>query len=475
MTVCLKKVAVGVVLCLLGASLAHKSNAEDWVYSVRNGDTLWSLCLEYTNVPNCWLRIGPYNGVDFPRVMAPGTRIKFPVRWLKSPPVPVEVVFVSGEVLLLSGETDDASVDIGSDTNQLSANNENGATLNRPIVAGEKLSIGALIYTGEKSSATLKFADDSILLMEPESTVRLDLLSVFASTGMVDSRVHLRKGAVRTKVPVREPRSRFQVTTPSAVAAVRGTNFRVSSTDGATATRGEVFGGKISVANDVAEQLVPKGFGLVAEKGVRIEKPQKLLAQPEIIEAEMNQVQPAALSWSPLAGASTYRVEILEDNSDDRLVSDEYLEESTFLIDGLPNNCYRLRVSGVSGSALQGLSSEVRRCIAGKIQSPEIQLTGDDKKNPLVQWPRVAGALSYIVEVSESPEFDTLVLSQRVSETSFQLADHKSKNDVYLRVRAVGDYDLESEPSVVATIERSPSRVKEIVAFVLYALAIIAL
>src|SRR5690606_35243695 len=95
-----KRVSFFILFLFFSQQFLAVTFAEDWVYTVRKGDTLWDLCIEYTIEKNCWLTIGPYNQVDFPPSLAPGTRIRFPAAWLKNQPVKVEILYFSGEVLV---------------------------------------------------------------------------------------------------------------------------------------------------------------------------------------------------------------------------------------------------------------------------------------------------------------------------------------------------------------------------------------
>ncbi len=55
----------------------------------------------------------------------------------------------------------------------------------------------------------------------------MDSLGSFDASGMVDTSVRLKKGRVENRVAPQKPDSRYRIITPAAVAAVRGTEFRV--------------------------------------------------------------------------------------------------------------------------------------------------------------------------------------------------------------------------------------------------------
>lgn len=343
---------VGVVV--LALFYCSTLRAEDWVYTVRGGDTLWDLCLEYTTVANCWQRIGPYNGVEYPRSLAPGTRIKFPAAWLKNQPVSVELVYRKGSVSVKTVEE-----------------------LVREANVGEMLAIGSTVETKENSSATLRFADGAILVLEENSVIVLDSLSQHGEAGMVDSKIRLLRGTSKAKVPVREPRSSFSVTSPSAVAAVRGTDFRVTAVEGAKvgespAMLGSVYEGVIVVAsNSQTDNQVPvkTGYGIKAEKGKALGEPKKLLAAPQFLTSTDTQFYPLNIDWEDIPGAESYIIEVLDNAEEDKLLESMAGQVSQAQIEMSDNACFRIRVSALDDDSLKGMPSELRLC--GEIAPPE--------------------------------------------------------------------------------------------------------
>ena len=75
----------------------------------------------------------------------------------------------------------------------------------------------------------MQFADQSELQVLPNSEVVLDKLSHHKHTGMVDTRIRLNSGSVNTRVEKQGPDSHYEISTPAAITAVRGTAFRLSS------------------------------------------------------------------------------------------------------------------------------------------------------------------------------------------------------------------------------------------------------
>ncbi len=415
---------VSLVLSLVGASQFVYGN--DWVYTVRKGDTLWGLCHQYTTVSNCWLKIGPYNDVEYPRTLAPGTRIKFPVGWLLTPPAPASVTYVKGRAeKVLPGEPATA------------------------LQKGSALPMGTRILTGSNGLVLLTFADGSVMTIESESDLTLDALSGYKDTGMVDTRVHLKKGAVQTRVPKRKPRSNFEVSTPSSVAAVRGTDFRVSSIEGEQAlTRNEVFSGAVSVANDSERKELPKGTGLVAVKDQPLPEVVKLLGAPALLVEENTYAMPFKIRWDRVDGAHRYRIEMVSTSPGvvGKSVKIRFAERRDYVLENITDGCYVVRVSAVDHNALQGMPSERRYCLKTQLAQPrELRYDALENEEGSLAWDVVEQAEEYRVEFSSRHDFEEIGATLVVSEPNLIL--RKDKSAKYARVIALAEGKLESEPS----------------------------
>ncbi len=438
------------VLSVVGASQFIYAN--DWVYTVRKGDTLWGLCHQYTKVSSCWLKIGPYNDVEYPRTLAPGTRIKFPVGWLLTPPAPASVTYVKGSAeQVLPGE------------------------LATALQKGSVLPMGTRILTGSDGLVLLTFADGSVMTIESESELTLDTLSGYKDTGMVDTRVHLKKGAVQTRVPKRKPRSNFEVSTPSSVAAVRGTDFRVSSIEGEQAlTRNEVFSGAVSVANDLEQKELPKGTGLVAVKDQPLPEVVKLLDAPALLVEENTYSMPFKMRWDSVDDAHRYRIEMASVSPEvaGESVKIRFTDRRDYILEDMTDGCYVVRVSAVDQNTFQGMPSEGRYCLKTQLAQPR-GLRSDQFENEegSLVWDIVEHAEEYRVEFSSKHDFEVIDATLVVVEPNVVL--RKNTSAKYARVIALGDGKLESEPSEETQIAQRKTGMMRV--FVSWFIAVIIL
>ncbi|WP_317930767.1 FecR domain-containing protein [Halioxenophilus sp. WMMB6] len=438
--------SIAIFMVCLAFSLSAQAE-EDWLYSVRPGDTLWDLCLTYTVKKDCWLKLGDYNNVIYPRRLPPGLIIHFPVSWLREAPTPVRLVFFTGDVRYQSQPTE-------------------------PFVAvteGASFTLGATIKTGPESVAGLQFGDGSLMRLEPNTTIVLDSMSVANAEGRVDTRVRLPTGAVQTRVPERVPKSRFQISTPAAIAAVRGTEFRVTakqSEAGNELMLGEVYEGVVAVTGDAAESSadVAAGFGIAAAAGQELQTPTPLPPAPKWKKIADNQFPPLTLAWRSLADIDNYRLEIHQRQEQaDALLAVVDSQESGFTDTGFKfiEGCYQLVVRAVSSAGLIGLPSTTEVCINGQLATPErdqATLKFDANADQLaLNWQPVPLAEGYQLQISNSPEFDTVAYTFTTQQPEYTLAlDEGVKTGFYYRVQALSSLRTDSQFSAVTKASSEP-------------------
>lgn len=308
---------------------------EYWEYTFRPGDSIWKIAERYTTTVNNWGEIQKLNqikqGPD--RKIRPGTRIIIPVSMLKQQPTPALVIAVSGEATLVRANGEQSKVTLG-----------------------EKLYSGDRVVTADKQNLRMQFADKSELQVLSNSVVVLDKLSHHKQTGMVDTRIHLNSGSVNTWVEKQHPNSHYEIRTPAAITAVRGTAFRLS-TDDEQISRTEVTEGMVAVSAGTSEKEIQDGYGIVAEKDKPLPEPVKLLTAPNMsieTSAEQTSVQ---VSWIALDGAILYRYQLASDEKFNQIVVDNTTTENTIGLDQLTPGHYYLSVRGVDQFKLEGLDS----------------------------------------------------------------------------------------------------------------------
>jgi hypothetical protein len=324
-----------VLICLFIFPGLIQAEDEYWEYTFRPGDSIWNIAKEYTDSVNNWSEIQRINeirqGKD--RKIRPGTRIVIPIAMLKQQPVPAVVIAINGDVSLTRANGQPSDVKVGT-----------------------KLYSGDMVTTADKQSIRVQFADNSELLVNRNSEVVLDKLSHHKQMGMVDTKVRLNSGSVNTRVEKQRPDSNYEIRTPAAITAVRGTEFRLS-TDDQQVSRTEVTEGIVSVAAGDDEKSVQDGYGIVAEKGKPLPEPVKLLSAPEISAVQVDDKYSVRIDTSVLEGATSYRYQIATDKDFNTIFFDEIVSVTSLDIDDLAIGKYFLRIRGIDKHNLEGVDS----------------------------------------------------------------------------------------------------------------------
>ncbi len=324
------------LLLMLTISLPGLVTAEEeyWEYTFRPGDSIWKIAEKYTTSVNNWAEIQEINkileGPD--RRIRPGTRIVIPVSMLKLQPTPALVIAVSGDVSLLR------------------ANGEKSE-----VIIGTKLYSGDRVVTADRQNLRMQFADKSELQVLPNSEVVLDKLSHHETSGMVDTRIRLNYGRVNTRVEQQRPDSHYEIITPAAITAVRGTAFRLSTDE--QISRTEVTAGIVGVSAGGAEKQVNDGYGIVAEKDKPLPEPVKLLAAPEVSDNLSADNSELHVSWNKLAGAKAYRYRLASDQQFNQTIIDESTENNSIKLTELAPGQYYLQVRGIDQFKLEGVDA----------------------------------------------------------------------------------------------------------------------
>jgi hypothetical protein len=140
------------------------------------------------------------------------------------------------------------------------------ATIGAPVFSGDQL------RTGGNDQAKVVFQDDSVLDLAPGTEVLL-VKQVFERTGhRLESRLRLSKGKLRAWVgeAYRGPRSRYEVETPTAIIAVRGTEFIVAYDSTAEETAVVCMAGEVEVAGTLG--VIGAQVQLSTQSGTEVAK-----------------------------------------------------------------------------------------------------------------------------------------------------------------------------------------------------------
>lgn len=319
---------------LFAQARAERSEVE-WVYSVRPQDTIWSISRDYLDPRIPWHRLVQHNQLSSVSELPVGTQLRIPISWLRQQPEPALAEQVYGQAQHKPAQQ----------------------ARYQPLQPGQRLKIGDEVRT-QQGQVRIRFADGSELYLNENSVLLFNTLTRFGNTGMVDTRTRLVRGSLSTRVaPQADQGSRYEIATPSAVAAVRGTHFRLKVDD--QATRAEVTEGEVHLAAQVpnAEPLsIPAGYGAQVGADGRSQPLVRLPGQPALSQSPQHITKlPWRMEWQPVAGARQYVVDLYEQDLEGRKVLSKRLQEPAWQLDDVTNGGYLLALRAVNADGFEGL------------------------------------------------------------------------------------------------------------------------
>jgi hypothetical protein len=341
----------GALLLAMALCAGRAAWAADFIYTVQPGDHPWNLAQRYLKTPALSLELQKLNKIPDDRRVMPGTRLRIPQDWLKLETAQVRLLAVTADVSLQAAGTSP-----------------------RPPTAGEWLRAPATLRTGPTGSASLQFADRSLVLVRRDSEVRL----LRADTRLLGQgslvTLELVRGGMENQVTPIAPgtpgEGRFEIRTPAAVAAVRGTEFRVhlAAEAGGEGLRTEVLVGAVAVANASGQVLAQADQGNVAQAGQPPQAPVPLLPAPNAAgwPGRIERL-PIDLPITPVPGAAAYRTQLAPagsvpgpsvDGPFTAVASDETSPAARIRARDVADGAYLLRVRAIDARGLEGRSAD---------------------------------------------------------------------------------------------------------------------
>lgn len=397
-----------------------------WRYSVLPEDTIWSISNAYLAEEYSWVELIRFNNLQRANQVKPGSTLLIPFSWMKLQPAPAIAISVSGETLLKRSQQ------------------SNWVNLEEDFY----LHVGDTIKTF-KGSVLVKFADDSVLRLEEDTVLIFNRLTQFGKSGMTDTGLRLEKGRVSTKVtPNRQNGSRYEISTPSAVAAVRGTEFRVDAD-----TRGtdlEVVEGVVEFSIRDKKLDVPAGYSVSATQGEGLSTPAKLLVAPAAGDLPaQTETLPISLSWGTVKGAASYRYSVYADTLNGKQELTGTNSTPSFQIGYLPNGNYTITMRAVAASGSEGLDAQHLLHI-GITAKPAILVSPlpdqiFSRVQPTFRWSDSQQSQKARLEIAENREFDPVIIESDYIQSSYTNLDFILPPGQYFwRVRTVAGSDSDA-------------------------------
>ncbi|MFW5824972.1 MAG: FecR domain-containing protein, partial [Marinobacter sp.] len=322
--------------------------------------------------------------------------IRIPVGWLRQQPEPARVSAVTGHAQVRAASTGNL----------------------RPLSRDDLVRAGDTIIT-RAGSVMVELADGSSIRVEPDSSVAFNRLTRYGRNGMTDTRVRLERGELSNRVrPMIEEGARFEVETPSAVAAVRGTAFALQADR--RGTHLQVTEGSVAFGRPGATRDIPAGFGASVSRSGNGDLQIRRLPpapQPDQLPGGTITSLPGQLSWQA-DGARRYQVDVIEEDTG-YWVRREQTSDHRIDLDDLANGKYRVEIAALSSRGTQGMPASVTLEVdlaarAAELQEPAAGAAVDSDL-PRFRWRQQGDSERARVEIARDEDFTDVVASSEWS------------------------------------------------------------
>lgn len=408
------------VVALIFTMMPLLTQAEEavWRYSVRPGDTLIALGRQHLINPDDWTVIQQLNQVKNPYRLQAGKILNIPLHLVKSGPAFAEVLLATGDVM-----------------------RQQSATNYEPVETGQKLGPGARIFTKENSKVVIQFADGSTTAVDSNSVLVLDALSLYSGGAMVDTKLRLQQGSVETRAnPEHIKGNGLEIITPSAVAAVRGTRFRVVVGDEDT-TQGTLEG-QVAVLASNQTVAVDQGFGTHAEKGKPPAIPVALLPAADTSQlAKRLESLPVTFTLPKMEGAKSWAGKVAGDADFNKINAEKSTSTQQLVFDDLPDGKWFLSLKAKDKHGIAGYDATHTFVLNARPFQPDyiqpVAGTMLRDAKPTLQWQQVEGVDRYWLEVATDAAFDQIYKSERLSADHYQFDLPLTPGQYFWRVRSI--------------------------------------
>ena len=378
-------------LMLPGLVLAQATTpVSEFVYHARAQDTLIGIARRLLIEPRRWPEVQARNNIADPRRIPVGNEIRIPYAWLRLSADTATVTAVNGDV------------------------REDG----RSVVPGQTFPEGTRIETGPDGSATLVLADGSVVTVQKLSVLTLEeMRRVAGAEAAHDTRFKLESGRLQTRVKPHADVGRFEIVTPVAVSAVRGTEFRGAFEPGAGTATTETLEGSVAVSGSGTVVAVPADFGTRVAPNAAPLPPVRLLPAPDLQAIPpTNDANRLQFGWPAVLNATRYRLQLAPDAEFHSFVVDAVLDAPQADLPAPADGSYWLRVRAIDGLGLEGHDTVVS-FVQHELPAPQRQPSPTPfpptfaKHEMQLHWDPQDG-MRYRVQISRDPQFNAPLADQ---------------------------------------------------------------
>ncbi len=315
----------------MGLSAPASAETKDHVeYRIKKGDTLIDLARKYFISPASIPSVMALNSIRNPRTLQIGSILRVPRKVLSYKREDLRVRASSGDVTIIAdGKTTRPQKD-------------------------DLVRQGSIIRTSAKGFISLAGTGNSRVSVPSNSEVRLISAKRYIINNAIDFDVRVQNGRSSIKAPKLKDGERYNVSTPRAVTAVRGTEFRIGFEQASELSLTEVTEGNVLVASGGSEVTALEGLGVSATPA-GLNDPERLLGAPSLVDGSKTQTgKIVELRISPLAGATGYRTQIARDATFTEIIAETVSQGTEVTFENIPDGRLSVRSRGIAESGLEG-------------------------------------------------------------------------------------------------------------------------
>ena len=412
--------ALVVLMWAAGVFAAEEPLAE---IRVTTRDTLIGLCQKYLAHPEKWRQVAKLNHLADADRIAPGQKIVIPVAMLKGVPMDGTVSFLKGDV---------------------SSQPAGGPAAWRPLQVRDIVKEGSSLKTAEDSAVEISFEDGTSFLLRENSLLTLKT----SKKGLLHFLrvLRLEGGKIISRIKAATGKdSRFEIETPSALAAARGTHYRVA-VDGQGTTRAEMLESRIDLLAMGMAVSLKEGEGAVARRNEPPSQPIRLLDPPEPQRlAAVYGDRSSAIRFNRVQNAAQYRVVLARDQEGKHAARTAVIKpDDAFIFEGLDDGGYYLLAASIGEEGLEGAPSKPQEIkIRRKPMPPDIVTPLNKAALPempvRIQWHNVIGVSAYQVQIATTPDFSGPLMESGTIKKTIYGTDKLHDGSYYLRVRSLAE------------------------------------
>ncbi|SBV35064.1 Peptidoglycan binding domain/FecR protein [uncultured Sphingopyxis sp.] len=315
------------------AAAAAKRAREPFIlYRVAKGDNLYDLARRHLRHTGDFRNIQRLNRIEDPRRIRIGTLLRIPRHLLRFMPLEARILAHRGPVIIRRGGRD------------------------LPVAVGIAAKEGDELLTGTGGFVSIGLPDRSIVSLPSQSRVELHRLRRLSLTGALERLFVLKSGRARAIVtPMNRDKDDFRFSTPLAVSAVRGTEFRIAYDD--RRSTAEVLDGTVDFATnfEASRQSIGRGFGAIATDGY-LSPPLVLLPPPVLVNpGAIQDGETLQFSVTQPTGSHSYRAQVAQDAGFIDTVSEAVSADGRFDLPPVPEGVWFVRVAAIDPNGLEGL------------------------------------------------------------------------------------------------------------------------